>query len=489
MTLGVGEVFAGYTVLRRLGAGGMGEVYLAQHPRLPRQEALKVLRAEISSDDSFRARFIREADSVAALNHPNIVIVYDRGETDGQLWIATQYIDGQDVATLLGRRYPAGMPVEDATAIITAIADALDYAHGRGLLHRDVKPANILLSQPDRDDHRRAYLADFGIARPVQDSAGLTATNVTVGTYAYAAPEQLLGEHIDGRADQYALAATAYHLLTGTTLFPTSNPAVAISRHLNTAPPRLAATRPDLAALDPVLAVALAKDPAGRYPSCAAFAAALAAPDTPHTGGPTSVGPTMAAPIPPPPHPNPAHPAPHPAAQGGRVPTGVWIAIAAAALVLTALTLVWNQIRASTTTAAPPTTATATVTAAPSSPPTLTETFTKTVLPPALPASTWAEPTAAVTPRISVWTGVVVGTCDEGGTCGLQQRNAPFTAATRLVPDALQDGTTVAIVCQTPGDLRSNTGYGSSRSRYRLANGAYVPAVYVSTGAEALPAC
>jgi serine/threonine-protein kinase len=275
MALGVGEVFAGYTVIRQLGAGGMGEVYLAEHPRLPRQDALKILRAEISADSGFRQRFIREADSVAALSHPNIVTVFDRGETDGRLWIATQYVGGTDAAQMMRDRYPAGMPADEALAIITAIGDALDYAHTRGLLHRDVKPANILLSDPERDGRRRVFLADFGIARPLGDSSGLTATNFTVGTVAYAAPEQLLGADIDGRADQYALAATAFHLLTGSPPFEDSNPVAVISKHLTQLPPRVGALRPDLTGLEQVMASAMAKDPSQRYTDCAEFTAAL----------------------------------------------------------------------------------------------------------------------------------------------------------------------------------------------------------------------
>jgi serine/threonine protein kinase, bacterial len=223
MTMEAGDDFAGYTIVRLLGSGGMGEVYLAQHPRLPRREALKILRPDISTDETFQQRFIREADSIAALEHPHIVTVHDRGDTDGRLWIATQYVDGTDATQLLRDRYPAGMPADEAVAITTAIAQALDHAHDRGLLHRDVKPANILLAQPDRAGNRRTYLADFGIARPLDDPAGLTATNFTIGTFAYAAPEQLMGKAIDGRADQYALAATAYHLLTGAPVFPDSN--------------------------------------------------------------------------------------------------------------------------------------------------------------------------------------------------------------------------------------------------------------------------
>jgi serine/threonine-protein kinase len=139
------------------------------------------------------------------------------------------------------------MPAGDVIEIVTAVASALDYAHKQGLLHRDVKPANIMLTDPDEDGQRRILLSDFGIARNVGEISGLTATNMTVGTVSYAAPEQLMGEDLDGRADQYALAASAYHMLTGSLLFPHSNAAVVISRHLNSPPPALADTRPELA--------------------------------------------------------------------------------------------------------------------------------------------------------------------------------------------------------------------------------------------------
>jgi serine/threonine protein kinase len=276
MPLGPGEVFAGYTIVRRLGSGGMGEVYLVQHPRLPRSDALKVLPAQVSADGEFRERFLREADLASTLFHPHIVGVHDRGEFDGQMWISMDYIDGTDAAQLLRTRYPAGMPEHEVAEIITAIASALDYAHKLGLLHRDVKPANIMLTHPGDEGEQRILLSDFGIARGVDDISGLTTTNMTVGTVAYTAPEQLMGEQIDGRADQYALAATAYHLLTGSQLYPHSNPAVVISRHLNAPVPALADTRPELGRLDPVLAAGLAKDPADRFTRCVDFARAFA---------------------------------------------------------------------------------------------------------------------------------------------------------------------------------------------------------------------
>jgi serine/threonine-protein kinase len=188
MPLRIGETFAGYRILRLLGSGGMGEVYLVQHPRLPRYDALKVLRPDVSSDTSFRERFVREADLAAGLRHAHIVGIHDRGEHDGQLWIAMDYIDGTDAAQLMERHFPAGMPAELAISIITAVASALDYAHKKGLLHRDVKPANIIVADLDSDD-RRVFLADFGIARPLDDTSGVTTTNMTVGTVAYSAPE------------------------------------------------------------------------------------------------------------------------------------------------------------------------------------------------------------------------------------------------------------------------------------------------------------
>ena len=274
MPLADGQSFAGYTILRHLGSGGMGEIYLAQHPRLPRNDALKVLPTTFTEDLEYRERFNREADIAATLWHPHIVGVHDRGEFEGQLWISMDYVEGTDAANMLQERYPNGMPPDEVVKIITAVAEALDYAHQRMLLHRDVKPANILLSHPDSNDER-ILLADFGIARWVDDASGLTGTNMTVGTVAYAAPEQLMGQQLDGRADQYALAATAFHLLTGTPLFQHSNPAVVISQHLTADPPPIGTRRPALSDLGPVFSKALAKDPGDRYDSCVEFVNAL----------------------------------------------------------------------------------------------------------------------------------------------------------------------------------------------------------------------
>jgi serine/threonine-protein kinase len=311
MPLANGEVFAGFRILRPLGFGGMGEVYLVQHPRLPRQDALKILPAEMSVDPEFRARFNREAEMAAALYHPHIVGIHDRGEFNGQLWISMDFIDGPDAGRLLRDQYPNGMPPREVVDIVAAVADALDYAHGRGLLHRDVKPPNILLTNPERG-RRLIVLADFGIARDAGDSNGLTATNVTVGTVNYASPEQLMGVAIDGRADQYALAATAYHMLSGSPMFGSSNAAVVIGQHLNAPPPRLGDSRPALARLDPVLGKALSKNPADRFRSCTEFADALRQAVTPTAAMPPPVPQQMARP------PLPAAPPPAPAAPPSR---------------------------------------------------------------------------------------------------------------------------------------------------------------------------
>lgn len=252
----------------------MGEVYLAEHPRLPRREALKVLPADVSADPEFRERFNRESDVAATLWHPHIVGLHDRGESDGRLWISMDYVDGTDTARLLRDHYPTGMPPSEVVEIICAIGEALDYAHSHGLCHRDVKPGNILLSRP-KYGKRRILLADFGVARRLDDISGLTRTDTTVGTVSYAAPEQLMGHPVDGRADQYALAATAFHLLTGSPPFHNSNPAVVIGKHLNEPPPRLGGVRPELAGFDAALLRALAKNPADRFPRCQDFAKAL----------------------------------------------------------------------------------------------------------------------------------------------------------------------------------------------------------------------
>lgn len=342
MHLGVGDDFAGFRILRILGSGGMGEIYLAQHPRLPRRDALKLLRTDICADADYRGRFEREADLASTLWHQHIVGLHDRGEVDGQLWITMDFVDGHNAAELIAQRYPSGMPAELVIKIVSAVGSALDYAHKQGLLHRDVKPANIMVTHPDDDDNRRILLADFGIARSIDDISGLTTTNMTVGTVAYAAPEQLIGDRLDERADQYALAATAYHLLTGAPLFPNSNPAVVISRHLTAAPPQLADTRPELARYDAALAIALAKSPGDRFARCSDLAAALV---DQHGGVVSSTAPTQSAAVVPR-RPSSISRSPDSRSSADSLQRRKWVTPAAAAAVSVigaAAVLVWQQ--------------------------------------------------------------------------------------------------------------------------------------------------
>ncbi|MGO9928989.1 MAG: serine/threonine-protein kinase [Mycobacterium sp.] len=273
MALASGARFAGYIVARRLGSGATGAVYLVQDHRSAGWEALKVLSPAMSTDSEFRRRFHAETPIARNLYHPNIVQVHERGEFEGQLYIAMEYVEGTNAAQLMADRFPAVAPAGEVLAIVTAIAGALDYAHERGLLHRDVKPTNILLTGRGEGE-QRILLADFGIAPPLGEPLGAAGGNAPAGTVAYAAPEQLTGAEVDGRADQYALAATAFHLLTGAAPVEDSDPVAAVDQVLNNAPPRLSDQRPELARLDGVFSRALAKRPADRFGSCREFAEA-----------------------------------------------------------------------------------------------------------------------------------------------------------------------------------------------------------------------
>ncbi len=274
LMVAVGSVVAGYRVERVLGAGGMGTVYLAKNPTLPRYDALKVLDAELSRDRTFRERFIREADIVSAFDHPNIVSVYGRGETaDGELWIALQYVNGTDAEEALrsGKMTP-----RQAIHIVTEVAKALDYAHQRNVVHHDVKPANLLLSH-EVGDADRVLLTDFGVARPIDDT-DRAMDGAFTATLAYSAPEVITGDHADGRADLYSLGCTLFRLLTGKQPYFQADDVVGTIRaHLQQSQPRvsdhLSWATPDV---DAVIAKALAKDPTQRYASAREFAAAAA---------------------------------------------------------------------------------------------------------------------------------------------------------------------------------------------------------------------
>ncbi|MEV6324646.1 protein kinase [Nocardia sp. NPDC051787] len=297
MALRAGSVFAGYRIERTLGAGGMGTVYLARHPRLPRSVALKVLDVSAGADPEFRARFQREAELAARLDHPNIVEIYDRGSEDGQLWMSMRYVAGSDVAWLIAGKALAPSRVVE---ILTQAADGLDAAHRRGLLHRDVKPANLLVA-PGDDGRDQVFVTDFGIARSREDTTGLTAAGALIATLGYVAPEQIRAEPLDHRCDVYALGATLYQMLTGTMPFVRSTPAAVLRAHLAEPPPRPSAADPALPAeIDAVIATAMAKRPADRYNSCgtlaAAAAGALAPPRREPAGIPEPAPPTRLAP-------------------------------------------------------------------------------------------------------------------------------------------------------------------------------------------------
>ena len=275
MPLAVGTVVAGYRIEGVLGSGGMGTVYLARHPTLPRSDALKILSTELSLDEQFRSRFIREADLAATLNHPNIVSIFNRGETDdGQLWIAMEYVGG----TAAGNLAPANLTPARIVRITTDVARALDYAHSRRVLHRDVKPGNFLVSAPATPEER-VLLADFGIARALDDATSLTATGSLVFTAAYAAPEAIEGGPTDHRADSYSLGCSLFRLLTGQTPYGETGslPAMLVA-HMMRPVPRPSELAPGLPpAIDEVIARAMAKDPADRFTTAGELAGAAAA--------------------------------------------------------------------------------------------------------------------------------------------------------------------------------------------------------------------
>jgi Protein kinase domain len=269
VTLEIGTRFAGYQIESLLGRGGMGAVYLATHLRLRRRAALKVLFQELAADPGFRERFIEESHVAASLDHPNVIPIYDADEVDGILFLAMRYVGGSDLKTMLDRR--SRLPPQEAAAIVAQAASALDAAHSAGLVHRDVKPANFLIEEPNG----HLYLTDFGIAKLV-GTAGLTKTGSFLGTVDYCAPEQIEGKEVDARADVYALGCVLYQCLTGETPFPKDSEVAVIHAHLMESPPAVSSARSDVPeALDGVLRTALAKHPDSRFDTCTALADAV----------------------------------------------------------------------------------------------------------------------------------------------------------------------------------------------------------------------
>jgi serine/threonine protein kinase len=270
----LGTELGPYRIEAVIGRGGMGVVYLAEQARLGRKVALKIVSPEFSDDPKARARFLRESQMAAAIDHPNILPIYEADEADGVLFIAMRLVEGTDLAARLAAGH---LDARTAAGILSQVAGALDAAHARGLVHRDVKPANILLSPgagADQGDH--AYLTDFGLTKRGGSETSLTAAGGFAGTLAYIAPEQVDGREIDGRADQYSLACMAFECLTGRVPFVRETDIATAMAHIKDPPPSALALQPTLpAGVDGVLARGMAKAPDDRYPTCGAFLADL----------------------------------------------------------------------------------------------------------------------------------------------------------------------------------------------------------------------
>ena len=270
-----GAVFAGHRIEGLAGRGGMGVVYKATHIALDHVVALKVISPALAQDERFRRRFGEESRIAVSIRHPNVVAIHHAGEEDGLLFVTMDLIDGTDLRGLLTVK--GAMDPVHAAAVIAEVASALDAAHARGLVHRDIKPGNILIEGEGVTE--RVYLTDFGLARLVEASTGVTATGAFVGTLDYVAPEQIRGERVDARADVYALGCVLFELLTGNPPFAARDDKVAkMYAHLQEEPPRVRLFRPELPGeLDLVVGRALAKDPEERYPSAGDFARAVSA--------------------------------------------------------------------------------------------------------------------------------------------------------------------------------------------------------------------
>ena len=270
----VGTELGPYRIEAVLGRGGMGVVYLATDGRLDRRVALKLLSPELADDAAFRTRFLRESRLAASIDDPNIIPVYEAGEIDGLFYLAMRYVEGTDLESRLreGPLSPA-----DAVHVLAQVASALDAAHERGLVHRDVKPANILIAAgkgPGRPDH--AYLTDFGLTKHRGSQTGITRAGAFLGTLDYIAPEQIEAKPVDGRADQYALACMTFQCLTGIVPFARDSDPAIMMAHLRDAPPSATAKQPALPAeVDAVIARGMAKKPDDRFPTSEAFVTAL----------------------------------------------------------------------------------------------------------------------------------------------------------------------------------------------------------------------
>ena len=255
----IGSEIAGYRIERLLGRGGMSVVYLAEQAALKRQVALKLLAPELAADGGFRERFLRESELAASLDHPNVIPIHDAGEADGVLFIAMRYVEGSDLAKRLAKH--GWLDPAEAVSILERVADALDAAHKRGLVHRDVKPGNVLLS-----DEGHVYLSDFGLTRRTEETKALTESGQFVGTLDYVSPEQIENTEVSAQTDVYALACVLFECLTGTVPFKSDSGVGVIYAHLEGEPPLASEVNPDLPeAVDVVLVKGMAKSPEERY--------------------------------------------------------------------------------------------------------------------------------------------------------------------------------------------------------------------------------
>ena len=300
----VGDELAGYRLRGVLGRGGMSVVYEAENPRLGSTVALKVLAPELATNDLFRARFLRESRIAASLNHPNVIPIYDMGSHEDLLFIAMRYVVGADLRAVL--KAQRVLTPDQALLLIGQAGRALDAAHRHGLVHRDVKPGNILIERGSDDESEpdHVYLSDFGLSKHAASRSGLTATGEFMGTIDYISPEQIRGHPVDGRADIYSLGCVLYECLTGRVPFSKDINAAVIWAHVEEMPTAPSSVQPTLPpSIDHALAKALAKDPADRYATCrelvAAIRAALpgATPDVPHSATVLSSRPATAEPV------------------------------------------------------------------------------------------------------------------------------------------------------------------------------------------------
>ena len=302
----IGRQIGGYRIESVIGRGGMGIVYLADQVRLERKVALKVISPELAHDVGFRSRFERESRVAASIDHPNVVPVYEAGELDGLLYLAMRYVPGTDLKAAVS----APLDPRRAADIVGQIGGALDAAHARGLVHRDVKPGNILL-EPTGGGGERAYLSDFGLTKRLSSASGITETGFVVGTLDYIAPEQVQGAAIDARTDVYALACVLFHALTGRVPYERENDMAKMYAHANHEAPSVLEAAPHLPhAVEDVIKRGMAKDPAGRYASAGDLGRAAQAAVEGHAAtliersvatGPAAPGQSTLAVTPPPP--------------------------------------------------------------------------------------------------------------------------------------------------------------------------------------------